>query len=86
MDYTKIGVPQFDNQNYDLWRIQMKTYVEAQGFDVWRAVVDGYKAPATPSIDKDGKKLEDNDARDKNAIMNGLSESIYTKVVHCDSA
>jgi hypothetical protein len=55
------------------------------GFDVWRAVVDGYKAPATPPTDKDGKKLEDNDSRDKNVILNGLTESVYTKVVHCES-
>jgi hypothetical protein len=42
--------------------------VQAQGFDVWREVVDGYKAPTTPPIDKDGNKLEENDSRDKNAI------------------
>jgi hypothetical protein len=35
MEYTKIGVPQFDDQNYAFWRRRMKTYVQAQGFDVW---------------------------------------------------
>jgi hypothetical protein len=63
----------------------MKTYVKAQGLNVWRAVVDGYKALVTPFIDKDGKKLEDNDARDKNVVPNGLNESIYTKVFHFES-
>jgi hypothetical protein len=47
---------------------------------VWRAIVYGYKAPTTPPTDKDGKKLKDNDTKAKNAILNGLTESIYTKV------
>jgi hypothetical protein len=37
-------------------------------------------------IDEDGKKLEDNDSRDKNVILNDLNESIYTKVFQCESA
>jgi hypothetical protein len=36
----------------------MKTFLQAQGFDVWKSVVDGYKAPTTPPTDKDGKKLK----------------------------
>jgi hypothetical protein len=85
MDYARIGVPQFDGENYALWSKRMKTYIQAQGFDVWREIVDGYKALATPPIDKDGKKLEDNDSRAKNAILNGLTKSVYTKVVNCES-
>jgi hypothetical protein len=34
----------------------MKIYVQEQGFDVWLATIDGYKAPVTPPIDKDGNK------------------------------
>jgi hypothetical protein len=64
----------------------MKTYVQAQGFNVWRKVLDGYKAPTTPPIDKDGKKLEENDLRARNAILNFLTKSIHVKVIHCESA
>ena len=63
----------------------MKTYVQAQGFDVWWAVVDGYKAPTTPPIDKDGNKLEENDSRDRNAILNGLNKSIHVKFMDSES-
>jgi hypothetical protein len=49
-------------------------------------VVDGYKAPTIPPTDKDGKKLEENNSRATSALLNGLSKSIYTKVMHCDSA
>jgi hypothetical protein len=30
----KNGIPQFDGNNYALWRIRMKTYVKSRGFDV----------------------------------------------------
>jgi hypothetical protein len=32
-----------DGQNYALWSRRMKTYVHAQGFEVWQSIVDGYK-------------------------------------------
>jgi hypothetical protein len=48
-------------------------------------VVDGYKAPTTPPTDKDGKKLAENNSRAKNAIQNGVDESIFTKIMHCES-
>jgi hypothetical protein len=63
----------------------MKTYVYTWGFFVWKSVVYGYTTPATPPIDRDGKKLRENNSRDKNDILNGLDESIYNKVLHCDS-
>ena len=63
----------------------MKTHMQALGFDVWQSVVDGYKAPTTPPIAKDGKKLEENNSRPTSALLNGLTKSIYTKVMQCDS-
>jgi hypothetical protein len=35
MKYVKIGAPIFDGQNYALWSIIMKTFLQEQGFDVW---------------------------------------------------
>jgi hypothetical protein len=63
----------------------MKTYIQSQGFDVWRTVVDGYKAPATPPTDRHGKNLEENDSRDRNTIDNGVTQAIHTNIMHCDS-
>jgi hypothetical protein len=64
----------------------MKTYVQAQGFDVWKSVVDGYTTPTTPPPDRDRNKLSEKHSRDKNNILNGLYESVYNKVMLCDSA
>jgi hypothetical protein len=63
----------------------MKTYIQAQGFNVWWSVVDGYKAPFTPPIDRYGKNLEENDLRDRNYIKNGVTQVIRTNIMHCDS-
>jgi hypothetical protein len=64
----------------------MKTYVQEKGFDFWKSVVDVYKEPSTPPTNNDGKKLSKKYLRNKNAILNGLVDSIYVKVMHCDSA
>jgi hypothetical protein len=86
MECTKNGTPMFDGQNYAFWNRRMKTFLQAHGFDVWKVVVDRYKAPATPPIDKYGKKLYENNSKATNAILSALVDSIYVKVMHCDSA
>jgi hypothetical protein len=64
----------------------MKTYVQSQGFDFFRLVVDGYKEPIICPIDKNGKQLEEKNLKEKNFILNGLVDLVYVKVMHCDSA
>ena len=47
MEYTENGVPLFNGQNgleYDMWSIRMRTFLEAQGYDIWYLVVTGYNA------------------------------------------
>jgi hypothetical protein len=86
MEYAKIEAPVFDGQNYTFWNKRMKTFLHARGFDVWRSVVDGYTTPATPPIDRDGKKLSENNSKAKGIILSRLVDSVFVKVVHCDSA
>jgi hypothetical protein len=64
----------------------MKTYVQARGFDVWKSVIDRYKELVNPPTNNDGSKLSQNNLRAKNAILNGLVDSIYVKVMHCNYA
>jgi hypothetical protein len=82
----KNGIPQFDGQNYAFWSRRMKTYVQAQGFEVWKSVVDGYKEPTVPPTNENGRKLSLNNSKAKNALLNGLCDSVYVKVMHCSSA
>ena len=82
----KNGIPQFDGQKYAFWTIRMKGYIHAQGFEIWKYVVDGYKEITVPSTNERAIKLGKNDSKATNALLNGVCESIYTKVIHCKFA
>jgi hypothetical protein len=60
MDYSNIGILQFSGEYYSFCSRRMKTHIHALGFDVWRSMVDGYKAPIIPPTDKDGHEIEEN--------------------------
>lgn len=76
----------FDGINYALRSIRMETYLSALGFDIWQSIIDGYTTHATSPTDVAGKKLSECNAKDKNAILCGLSKSEFVKVMHCKSA
>ena len=61
----------------------MKTYMQAQGFEIWQSIVDGYKEPTVSSTSERAIKLGQNNSKATNALLNGICESIYTKVMHC---
>jgi hypothetical protein len=81
----KNGIPQFHGQKYAFWSIRMKTYIQAQGFEIWQSIVDGYTTPTVPPTNDKAVKLGQNNSKDTNALLNGLSEMIFTKVAHCKS-
>ena len=82
MEYTKNGVPLFNENNYALWKGRMEVYLLAQGYEVWDIVQNGF----TSTADEQGKKNLVNDAKAKNIIISGLIESAYHKVLGCKTA
>jgi hypothetical protein len=64
----------------------MNTYIQAQGFDIWKSIVDGYTVPTVPQTNDKAVKLSQNNCKATNSLLNGLSETIFTKVAHCKSA
>jgi hypothetical protein len=64
----------------------MKTYIQAQGFEIWKSIVDGYTTPVFQPTNDKALKLNQNNSKAKNALLNGLSEIIFTKFSHCKSA
>jgi hypothetical protein len=44
----KNGIPQLNGQKYAFWSIRMKTYIHAQGFEIFQSIVDGYTTPTVP--------------------------------------
>jgi hypothetical protein len=82
----KNGIPQLDGQKYAFWSIRMKTYIQAQGFEIWQSIVDGCTTPEVPPTNDKVVKLGRNNFKATNALLNGLSETVFTKVAHCKSA
>jgi hypothetical protein len=82
----KNGIPKFDGQKYAFWRIRMKTYIKEHGFQVWQSIVDGYTTRAVPPTNDKVVKLDENNFKAKNALLNGLSDIVFTKVAHCKSS
>jgi hypothetical protein len=64
----------------------MRTYIQAHGFQVWQSIVDGYKAPTVPPTNDKAVELGGNNSKSTNALLNGLSDIVFTKVAHCKSA
>ena len=64
----------------------MKTYIQAHGFEIWQSVVDGYKEPTVPPTSEKEVKLGENNSKATNALLNGLSDMVFTKVAHCKYA
>ena len=83
---TKTGTPIFDGLNYAFWNVRMRVYLQSQGVDVWKAIVNRYKVPPTPPIDHATKKLYEDNSKAMNEILSGLTEIVFVKVMHCESA
>ena len=65
--------PVFDESNYALWIIIMRTYLMDLVSDIWGAIKNGYTTPTTPAIDTARKRLSENNAKARNAIPCGLA-------------
>ena len=64
----------------------MRVYLQAQGVDVWKVIANKYDVPANPPTDAHGKKLYEGNSKAMNAILSGLAETIFVKVMHCETA
>jgi hypothetical protein len=80
------GIPHFDGQKYVFWSIRMRAYIHAQGFQVWKSIVDGYTTPTVPPTNEKAVKLGENNSKATNALLNGPSDTVFTKVAHCKYA
>jgi hypothetical protein len=78
--------PLFKGDDYSLWNIRMKNYLLSLVFDVWQYVENCYPAPATPPTDTVGKNICNEKSRAVNAILGGLTNPIFVKVLHCNLA
>jgi hypothetical protein len=62
-----------------MWSIRTRTFLEAQGYDIWYSVVIGYNATKKPKTTTK-KELEKNNKIAMNFILEGLYDSVKDKV------
>ena len=85
-EYSKLGLPQFDGTNSDLWSIRMKLFLQSQELDVWLAIENGYTEPTTTLVATATKRiLMECNAKAMYALLGGLIGSEFIKVMHCIS-
>jgi hypothetical protein len=77
--------PLFDGTNFSFWKVRMRTYLMALGADVWDVVETGYIKPVVLAS-KDDKLEFIFNAKGMNAILNGLAEAEFVKVMHLQTA
>ena len=84
---TKTGTPLFDGLNYAFWSIRMKVFLQAQGTDIWKIVENTHNVPSTTSaITGIDKTIFENNSKAMNTLLSGLNETVFVKVMHCETA
>jgi len=65
----------------------MKNFLQVQVINVFQSLVDEYMTPATLPIEKkNGKKLNENNSKDKEFFLGSMVDLLFVKVMHCDTA
>jgi hypothetical protein len=77
--------PLFNGTNFVVWKVRMRTYIMDLGADVWDVVDTGYVKPVLLA-NKDDKLEFSFSAKAMNAILSGLAEVEFIKVMHLEIA
>jgi hypothetical protein len=79
------GIPPFDGSNFEYWKNRMETYLKSLGADVWFSVDSGYNALKKPTTTAQ-KEAKRHKKLPIDTILDGLTDSVKSKVVSCASA
>jgi hypothetical protein len=76
--------PLFDGTDFAFWKIRKRTHLMSLGVDVWDVIETGYVKHVV-LVSKDDNLEFSFNAKAMNAILSGLAEAQFVKVMHCDS-
>ena len=77
--------PFFTGANYAFWKIKMRVYIMSLGIEVWATVEFGY-APKATNLEREAKQEFVANAKAMNAILSGLCEAEFIKIMHSKTA
>ncbi|KAG8481821.1 hypothetical protein CXB51_027173 [Gossypium anomalum] len=88
MSFTPPPPPVFTGENYHIWVVKMKTYLQAH--DLWSVVENDAEPPplrANPTIAQMRQHAEETAKKPKAmaCLQNGVSDLIFTRIMACDS-
>ena len=75
--------PLFTGDNYAYWSVRMKCHLMPLGYKVWRYVENEYKISYNLPADRDELDQYETNANALNAILSGLTNSVFVKVMQC---
>ena len=78
-------VPLFNGTNFAFRKVRMRTYIMSLGANFWDVVETGYVKPIVLAP-KDYKLEFSFNAKSMNAILSGIVEDEFVKVMHLESA
>ncbi|XP_016740203.1 uncharacterized protein [Gossypium hirsutum] len=88
MSFTPPPQPVLTGENYHIWVVKMRTYLQAH--DLWNVVENDTEPPplrANPTIAQIRQHSEESTKKHKAlaCLQNGVSEVIFTKIMACNS-
>ena len=71
--------PLFIGDNYAYWSVRMKFHLMFLRYKVWKSAEKEYKVPDDLPMDRDELDQYEANAKDLNAILSGLKNSVFVK-------
>ena len=71
--------PLFTGENYAYWSVRMKCHLMSLGWKVWEVIEKEYKIEDQEPIDPQELVQYEGNAKSLNAILSGLTNSVFTK-------
>ena len=78
--------PLFTGENYVCWSVRMKCHMMSLGWKVWATTKNEYKIDDQVPTDSVELSQYEGNAKSLNAILSGLTNSVFTKVMRCKTA
>ena len=78
--------PLFTGENYAYWSVRMKFHSMSLGWKVWDATENVFKIIHNLPIDILELDQYDGNTKSLNAILSGLTNSVFIKVMSCKAA
>ena len=79
-------IPLFTGENYAYWSVRMRCHLMSLGWKVWEATQQDHKIRNQYPTDALELGEYEGNSKSLNAILSGLTNLVFTKVMQCTSS